>query len=258
MVSIITPVLNGERFIECYFKCIFSQSFVDFEVIICDDKSDDQTKKLIDKYAKIDRRVRFINNETRSGAWFTRNQCIKLAKGRYIAFCDIDDVWKSDKLAIQISQMKAHNAAISCTNVDVIDQSGELLGERTIGVPMLSFERLLLKNYAVCSSVMYDSEIVGRPQFKNIRYAEDYELWLRILKDHSVCLLVVKDKVVQYRAVAQSESSNKIKAAMGHLRALKSFDISPFRIFFYMLTYFILSVLGEIKTIKATSNFGSK
>ena len=115
LVSIIMPSYNTGKYIEDSIKSVLDQTYKNWELIIVDDCSTDDTEKSIKKYLK-DKRIKFYKNEKNSGAAISRNKALKIAKGRWIAFLDSDDLWDKHKLELQISFMEKNNVAFSYTD----------------------------------------------------------------------------------------------------------------------------------------------
>lgn len=115
-VSIITPTYNCARFIEETIKSVQAQTFTDWEMIISDDCSTDNTKEVIAPYLASDSRIKYICNDKNSGAAITRNNALRIASGRWIAFLDSDDLWLPEKLEKQISFMIENGINFSYTN----------------------------------------------------------------------------------------------------------------------------------------------
>ena len=112
-VSIVTPVYNGEKTIAYTIESVLNQTFDNFEMIIVDDKSNDNTISIIKKYQALDKRIKLFTLEKKSGAASARNRAIKEANGKYVAFLDCDDLWLKDKLEQQINFMKKNNIYFS-------------------------------------------------------------------------------------------------------------------------------------------------
>ena len=246
-VSIVVPVFNGEKFLGNFFNSILAQTFLDFEVLLCDDKSSDSSATLIQSFIDLDSRVNLIINDVNIGAAKSRNKCIQAAKGRYIAFCDVDDTWSFKKLEIQISEMEKHNSCISFTNANIVTPDGLKFGSRVFPLEKCNLDLMLRRNFAVCSSVVYDTKVLGKQFFPEIRYAEDYALWLRILSLQNTEFLVISECLVNYTKVKGSESSNKLRAVRGHFLALTSIGTNKYMIPVYMAIYLSLAVYCYLK-----------
>lgn len=188
-VSVILPVYNGERFVTQAIESVLAQTYKNFELIIVDDGSTDRTVDRIKPYLR-EPNVRYIKQRNR-GLASARNTGIKSAKGRYLAFLDHDDLYTPDKLEIQVAYLTAHpEFALVHGNLDFIDETGH---EYILPVPYITdasgecFERLFLCNAVSVPAVLVRKEYVDRiGRFdESLRYAEDYDLWLRLAYFHS-------------------------------------------------------------------------
>ena len=106
LISIITPSYKSERFIAQTIESVLVQTYKEWEMIIVDDVSPDNSNEIIEEYCKKDSRIKLIKLEKNSGPAVARNRAIEEANGRYIAFLDADDLWYPEKLEKQISFMK--------------------------------------------------------------------------------------------------------------------------------------------------------
>ena len=126
LVSIITPCYNSAKFIGETIDSIQAQTFKDWELIITDDCSTDNTTEIIERYIAADPRIKLYKLEKNSGGGVARNNSIKAAKGRYIAFCDSDDRWHPWKLAKQLEFMQKNDYAFSYTSYMTCDEDGAM------------------------------------------------------------------------------------------------------------------------------------
>lgn len=182
LVSIITPVYNGEDNIGHTIESVVNQTLKDFELIIVDDLSTDNTKNIVKEYAKNDSRIKFYTLEKKGGASAARNLAIEKAKGRYIAFLDGDDMWQEDKLEKHINFMKENDIAFSYTDYAYIDEDNKQLNIVRKCPRKMSYFRMLLGDSVGCLTVIYDSKKVGKISIPEIEKRNDYALWCRILK----------------------------------------------------------------------------
>lgn len=106
LVSIIMPSYNTAKYISAAIESILNQTYENWELIIVDDCSTDNTDEILTEYAKKDSRIRYYKNEKNSGAAVARNRALRQAKGKWVAFLDSDDLWEKDKLEKQICFMK--------------------------------------------------------------------------------------------------------------------------------------------------------
>jgi len=210
-VSIITPCYNAEKTLEKTVSSVISQSFKNWELILIDDKSTDQTYTKALTLAQSDNRIKVIQLETNCGAAKARNLGIKRAKGRFIAFIDADDLWDTEKLTIQITLMESNNWELSFTSYKCIDENENFLN--SIGVPeKVSYKQLLKTNYIGCSTAVYDSQRIGKVFMPDIRKRQDFGLWLKILKECKNAY-GIKKSLTTYRVHSRSLSSNKADSA---------------------------------------------
>ena len=181
LVSIITPSYNSEEFISETIHSIINQTYTNWELLITDDCSNDNTISIIKSFQENDVRIKLFILESNGGAGVARNNSIKYAKGRYIAFCDSDDQWKKNKLELQINLMVQNNMVLSCSGYDVIGEKGNYI--RTIYPPkIITLKKILSNNYIGCLTAIYDSRKIGKQYMPLIRKRQDWVLWINILK----------------------------------------------------------------------------
>lgn len=184
LVSIIMPSYNSEVFIRQTIESVKKQTYKNWEFIIVDDASTDNSRSIIREYLMEDSRIKLITLQETVGPGEARNMAIKSAKGHYIAFLNSDDLWEPNKLEKQLEFMQAHNLAFSYTDYQFIDESN-LAYEPVIKMSnQLTYQDLLRNTAAIgTSTVMIDQYKVGKVQLTNNRHIpEDFALWLSILK----------------------------------------------------------------------------
>ncbi len=214
LVSIITPLYNSEDFIRKTIESVQSQIYENWEMIVVDDASTDNGVEIVKKYADKDSRIKLIHLDKNSGGAVARNTAIKVARGKYIAFLDSDDLWHPEKLEKQISFMKENNYAFTFTKYQQMTENGDLL-EKYIEVPKkISYRQSLLKNPIGCLTAVYDAEKLGKIYMPHIRKRQDYALWLKILRQekHGYGL---NENLAYYRLREDSVSSDKM-SLIGH------------------------------------------
>lgn len=207
-VSIITPTYNSEKSIEETLNSILKQTYTKWEVIITDDNSTDRTVSIIQKYINKDSRIKLHIFDTNQGAGAARNNSISYAKGKYIAFCDSDDLWEPNKLEVQIEFLKKENLVFTFSDYSIINSSGDVLDK--VKCPNnLSYRKLLRNNYVGCLTAMYDCENLGKIYMPKIRKRQDWVLWLSILSRIKTTK-GINLSLAKYRITGESISSNKI------------------------------------------------
>ena len=213
LISIITPVYKCENLISETIECVLKQTYTNWEMILVDDCSPDNSAKIIKKYAKKDKRIIYIKLKTNSGAAVARNEALKNSKGRFIAYLDADDLWKSEKLEKQVNFMLTNNYAFTCTDYEKIDETGKSLN-KVIKIPNKVTYNLFLRNTIIQTvGVMVDTKITGKELLvmPNIRRRQDAATWCQLLKVGYDCY-EVPENLSYYRVVKNSLSSNKFKA----------------------------------------------
>lgn len=209
-VSIIVPVYNAEGCIADTIMSVLKQSYTDYELILVDDASTDNSRRIMEGY--LSETVRIIDNSAAKGAAGARNTGIANANGRYIAFLDADDLWMSDKLSKQTAFMEAKGAAFSFTGYEFADEKGKGLG-RVVKVPEEITYREALKNTTIfTSTVMFDMEKL-KPEDIMMPYvkSEDTALWWHVLKITGISY-GLDDNLTLYRRMGKTLSSNKLEA----------------------------------------------
>lgn len=210
IVSIITPAYNSSKFIQETIDSIQSQTFSDWEHIIVDDCSQDETVEIVQKQK--DSRIRLITLPQNAGAAVARNTGLRIAQGRYIAFLDSDDLWVPHKLETQLNFMRKKDVAFSFSKYRVVREDGLDTGMVVDVPPTIDYKSLLKNTVIGCLTVMLDTHKLGSLQMPNIRSRQDTALWLSILKDGYMAH-GIQEELSLYRKVEGSLSSNKLKAA---------------------------------------------
>ena len=211
LVSIITPVYNAERFLSDTIKSVQNQTYKNWEILLIDDCSKDNSAQIIKQFQKYDDRIKYIKLEKNSGASVSRNTGIKNAKGRFIAFVDSDDIWKPEKLEIQIKYMLKENLGFTFTSYRYMKENGELTNKIAKAPSKINYNGLLKNTIIGCSTVVIDREIVDYFEMPLVRRGQDTATWLQILRKEKYAYGIEQD-LVNYRLVGESLSSNKIIA----------------------------------------------
>ncbi len=208
LISIITPNYNSQTYIAETIESIINQSYGNWELLITDDVSSDNSVEIIKNYSNKDSRIKFFQLQENGGAAVCRNNSIKQASGRFIAFLDSDDIWLPNKLQHQLNFMVRNNYELTYTRYQKIDKKSNKIEWFSKNWGKLAYKDMLSSNKMGCLSVMYDTKRIGKVYMPLIRKRQDYALWLDILKkvDFSYCL----DEVLAlYRVSDSSLSSSK-------------------------------------------------
>lgn len=246
LVSVITPSYNSEAYIEQTIESVLSQTYPNWEFLITDDCSIDGTWEILQVYAKKDIRIKIFKLKLNSGAGIARNNSIKHAKGRYIAFLDSDDLWLPEKIEKQVKFLLENDLAFTYSSYQKINLKGKLGG--TIIAPNIITYNDLLKTCSIgCLTAIYDSTKIGKVYMPDIRKRQDYGLWLIIFKNIGYSI-GMSDVLGSYREHSNSVSSNKFSAAKYHYKILRRVaNISNFRASYYFFHYMIAGVIKFLK-----------
>ena len=205
LISIITPTYNCAQFIGETIKSVINQTYTNWEMIIVDDASNDNTEEVV-KSIK-DERIKYIRLKENSGAATARNIAMENASGKFMAFLDSDDIWIKDKLEKQVKFMIDNNYNFTCTAYEKMNEKGDSLNKVFKPKKKADYNRILLDCPVGNSTVMYN--------VSNIRKRNDDALWLQILKKEKF-IYGMPDILMKYRIRNNSISSNKLSLVKYH------------------------------------------
>ena len=245
--SIITPAFNCSKYIDDCIKSVISQTFRNWEMIIVDDCSTDNSAEIIRRYCSVDHRIQYLQTDKPSGSpVLPRNIGINAAQGRYIAFLDSDDQWLPEKLENQLRFFDDKNVAIVFSNYEKVSETGERNGRKIIAPEIVDYKTLLKGNCIGCLTATYDTLKVGKMYFQDIGH-EDYALWLAILKKGYIAK---NSRTIEalYRLVDGSLSANKFEAFKWHWHILKRVErLSYIKASYYFINYAFRAVIKQLK-----------
>ena len=221
LVSIIMPSYNTANFIGETIKSVLEQTYKNWELLIVDDCSTDNTDEVVAKYN--DERITYMKNLKNSGAAVSRNKALNVARGKWIAFLDSDDLWYPTKLEEQIKYMEKNDYAFSYTSYREIYENGVENGVEVTGPKRITKIGMYRYCWPGCLTVMYDAEKVGKVQIADIKKNNDYAMWLKVIK-RANCYHY--DKVLaQYRKRSGSISNHGyLKLIKWHYKLFKEAD----------------------------------
>lgn len=222
LVSIITPAYNTEKYIAQTIESVQKQTYKNWEMIIVDDCSQDDTVKIVEEYAKKDSRIILLKNCKNSGVSFSRNQALKHSQGDYIAFLDSDDLWIEDKLEKQINFMKDNNYVLTYTAYQKFNSKTGMLG-KVIKVPKkMTYKKIFYNTAIACLTVMVNREVVGDFEMPLLDHTEDQCTWQEILK-RGFNAYGLNENLSIYRVGTSSLTSNKKKAVVGQWKTYRDY-----------------------------------
>lgn len=215
LVSIVTPMFNAQKFIRASIQSVRAQTYQNWELIIADDCSTDDSRRIVREFARADSRIKLLALKKNSGVAAARNTAIRAARGRFIAFLDSDDLWQPYKLERHIAFMRACGAKFSYTAYNKFDEheAGDVSApHRMVPVPeRVGYPELLRSNVIGCSTVIYDTHAIPKHYMRSAGH-EDYILWLKLLKKYGIAH-GLNQPLTAYRVRADSVSGKKLKAA---------------------------------------------
>lgn len=211
LVSIIVPVYNAERFLEETINSVLNQTYSNWELLLINDCSKDNSKDIYSKY-KNDKRIKWFDQEKNGGAALARNKGIELSQGKFLCFLDADDLWEKEKLEKQINFMTEKDCAFSFTGYEFASESGEPNGTKVFIPEKINYKKALKNTTIWTSTVMFDMSKLSKDDIymPNVK-SEDTACWWKVLKkiDYAYGL---NEILSYYRRTAGSLSSNKFAA----------------------------------------------
>jgi len=242
LVSIITPMYNGERFIAQTIDSVLAQSYQDWEMIVIDDGSKDNGSALVAEYANKDPRVLLVQ-QVNMGCGAARNNGIRRAEGQYIALLDADDTWNSNFLEKQLALMKEKNTELVYSSHTRIDENNQECLQPFIVPEKVTYKDLLKTCSISCLTGLYDTKTFGkvylREDMKNLR--DDYVYWLEIIKNVKTAY-GNREVLANYRVLDNSASRKKKKVIKPHFMVLyKIENLGMVRSLYYLANWAVIS-----------------
>lgn len=214
LVSIIMPSYNCGKFVEEAIRSVQAQTYQNWEIIFVDDYSMDDTVKYVSKMRDNDSRIHIYQNVSNLGAAVSRNNALKVARGRWISFLDSDDLWEPTKLEKQVRFMEENGYAFSYTEYQEMNADGNLTGVTISGPKHVTKRGMYNFCWPGCLTVMYDREKVGLIQIEDIKKNNDYAMWLKVCKKAD-CYLLPEVLAKYRRGRSGSVSSHGVMTMIG-------------------------------------------
>lgn len=214
IVSIIMPSYNCGNLIEETIRSVQAQTYQNWELIVYDDNSTDDTVKRVSAMLDKDDRIQLFCNVYNSGAAVSRNNALRHAKGRWIAFLDSDDLWEPTKLEKQIAFMEGNGYAFSYTSYQEIDIDSNPTGVFVTGPKHVTKQGMFAFCWPGCLTVMYDASKIGLIQIEDIKKNNDYAMWLKVCRKAD-CYLLDECLAKYRRGRAGSVSTHGIMTMIG-------------------------------------------
>lgn len=243
LVSIIMPTYNCAKFIEETIISVLNQTYQNWELLISDDCSKDNTEEIVKKYSNNDSRIKYSKLEENVGAAMARNDAMQRANGYYMAFLDSDDLWDNNKLKLQIEFMEKNNYNFTCTAYRQISEEGTFLGKIIKTNNKTSYNGVLLNCPVGNSTVIYNVSSLGKFEVPNIKKRNDDALWLKMLKKEKF-IYGMDDILMSYRVRKNSISSNKLDLVKYHWYLYRKIEhLSLIRSIFHIGYWGIIKIL---------------
>jgi len=241
LVSVIMPSYNSSEYITESIESVINQSYQNWELLITDDCSNDNTQKIVKEYCITDKRIKLFINKENGGAGVARNNSIENASGRFIAFLDADDQWLPEKLTKQIAFMLKNKYEFTFTAYQKLE-NGQLRGAVT-PPESTTYTKLLSSNVIGCLTAIYDTQALGKVYMPLIRKRQDMGLWLSILErvPKAYC---IPSTLALYR-IDSGMTQNKLEILKWQWLFYR--EVIKLNIFKATYHFFIYSVKGFLK-----------
>lgn len=211
LVSIITPVYNGGKYLVETIESVLRQTYPHWEMIIVDDGSTDNSAWIAEEYTVKDSRIKLFR-QVNGGSASARNNGIRHAQGRYIALLDADDLWEPHFLESQLALLREKKAIVVYASYDRINERSEIFLMPVKAKPQVSYKQMQRRNYIACLTGLYDTSRYGkiylREELKSIR--DDYAYWLEIVQLAGIAY-GNPEILARYRVLKSSTTGNKIR-----------------------------------------------
>lgn len=250
LVSVVMPTYNNTRHLAESIESVLGQTYSNIELLITDDHStNSDVISIIKAYANRDSRVRPFYLDVNQGPGVARNNSIKEARGRYIAFCDCDDRWFSNKLEKQIAFMKERKCTLCYSSYLECNENNEICGI-VVAPEHISLNDLKRDNKIGCLTAIYDTKSYGKFYMPTIRKRQDWALFLNILKEcqHAYALT---EPLAYYRHSDESVSSKKFKLIKYNAKVYKQvFGYNTLEAYAYLLFVFMPTYTKKVLSNK--------
>lgn len=246
LITIITPCYNSADFVSLTINSVLEQSYTNWELIVIDDKSKDDTCAVVEAYTQQHSNIKLIKLEKNGGVANARNVGLAEAKGKYIAFLDSDDIWLKDKLAKQVTYMEQKNLPMTFCAYQRIDEDNKVISGK-IAVPhSVNYKKLLSHNVIIFSTSLTLKSAIGSTRFKKAGH-EDWIFWLDLFKK-PFDGYGIDEVLVQYRIRKGSVSSNKLKVIGFTWKILRESEkLGFFESAYYFAKYAFATVWKRLK-----------
>ena len=247
LISIITPNYNNSKYISETINSVLAQTYVNWEMIIIDDCSTDDSYEIAKKYSNNDIRIKVYRMDHNEGSALCRNKAIELSQGEYLAFLDSDDLWFPEKLQKHLKFMQINDSDFSFTEYEHIDNEGNRINKKAKAIKHLTYRKLLYHNFIGCLTVIIKQNLDNKIYGPDIKINTDYGLFLQYLKTCKNAL-GYNECLSKYRIRNKSLSKNtKQKIFSFYFLFIKIENINLIKSIFYMITNRIIKTIWKYK-----------
>ena len=212
LVSVIMPAYNAAPFIEEAINSVISQTVKDWELLVIDDCSTDNTREIVEKIALQDSRVRLLANEKNMGAAGSRNRGLDAFTGRYVALLDSDDYWYPPMLEKMIARAEETKADIIYCSYELVDEQGMKVCNDFLVPETTDFKQSIIRSVITCSTALITDDLARKNRFPVNMYHEDIAMWFQILRDGGLAR-GEPEVLAAYRQRKNSRSADKLVSA---------------------------------------------
>lgn len=243
LVSIITPSFNSEKYIEETIASVQKQTYSNWELIIIDDASKDNTKKIVKDIIASDSRIQFYEMDVNSGSAKTRNVGIEKVKGKYLTFLDSDDIWFPDFIERSIEKINQKGVDFVFSSYRRSNEKLEFVYSDFIVPEKVTYTDILKSNSIGCLTAFIDIEKLGKKFMPDIRKRQDMGLWLQYLKEIPYAY-GIKEPMAIYRIRKNSLSRKKSDLISYQWQFYRKIEkLSFFQSVYYMIQWMIRGFL---------------
>ncbi len=246
LVSIITPCYNSADFVVPTIQSVLEQSYQNWELIVIDDCSKDDTCKIVEGFAQQHPNIKLVKLPQNGGVANARNVGLEHTNGKYVAFLDSDDIWLKDKLAQQVAYMEDKNLAMTFCAYNRIDEEGQIISRKIETPYSVNYRQLLSHNVIIFSTSLTLRSAIGDLKFKKAGH-EDWIFWLDLFKK-SITGYGINEALVLYRIRKGSVSANKLKVIGFTWKILRESEkLSLFESMYLFTKYAFATVWKRLK-----------
>jgi len=238
LVSIITPMFNNADVIEETIDSVLKQTYTNWELILVDDASSDNTIEKLVTITAQNSKIKLLRHKKNKGPAMARNLGTEMATGSYIAFLDADDLWKENKLELQISILSSGKSDVVFGSYELMDFKGQMLKKKINALSLLSYNKLLRANYIGNLTGIYNCTSLGKIYTKDLKKRQDWLLWLEALKRSNNPAIGISESIAYYRISQGSLSSNKINLIKHNFNVYrKGLNFSYLKSIYYLIVF---------------------